>query len=120
MAFDLMEKQYQLGMVLFEGFELLDVFGPLEFFGRFPERFAIRMVAENAGQLASAQGPVVVADTALGDIDKLDILLVPGGRGTRREVDNVALINDLRRIGREADIVGSICTGAGLLARTDR
>ena len=47
-----------------------------------------------------------------------DILLVPGGRGTRREVDNGALIAWLRRHAEACEIVATVCTGAALLART--
>jgi len=47
----------------------------------------------------------------------MDVLLVPGGIGTRREVGNGALMDWLRRRADEAEIVSSVCTGAALLAR---
>jgi len=42
-----MTKRLSLAVVLFEGFELLDVFGPLEMFGLLPEQFEIFLVAES-------------------------------------------------------------------------
>jgi transcriptional regulator GlxA family with amidase domain len=106
-----------LGVVLFPGFELLDVYGPLEAFGHLPEAFRIVQVAEQAGAIASAQGPRVVADAGLADAAKLDWLLVPGGIGTRREVDNPRLLDWLRTRAASAERVTSVCTGAAILAR---
>lgn len=110
-------KPLTVGMVIFEGFELLDVFGPLEFFGRYPEQFSITLLAMQAGPVPSAQGPAAVADAALGDTTAVDILLVPGGKGTRREVGNEAFLAELRRLAATAQWLASVCTGAALLAK---
>jgi putative intracellular protease/amidase len=107
-----------VGALLFPGFELLDVFGPLEMFGALPDDYRLTMLAEKAGPVASHQGPKAVADIALQDATPYDILLVPGGRGTRREVDNRALIAWLHRHAEACEIVATVCTGTALLART--
>lgn len=108
-----------LGVLLFEGFELLDVFGPCEAYGirDLDGAFRIAMVAEKAGPLASAQGPQAVADFGFDDCPRLDLILVPGGIGTRPEVDNATLISWLRARAAEIELVTSVCTGAALLAR---
>jgi len=108
-----------LGVLLFPGFELLDVFGPLEAFGVRPakEHFETVLVAEHTGPVESAQGPKAVAELALDDPRRLDLILVPGGFGTRREVGNERLLDWIRRRAAEAERVLSVCTGAGLLAR---
>lgn len=106
-----------LGVVLFPGFELLDVYGPLEAFGHLPEAFRIVQVAEQAGPVASAPGTRVLADAGFADAPKLDWLLVPGGIGTRREVDNPTLLEWLRTRAATAERVTSVCTGAAVLAR---
>jgi len=67
--------------------------------------------------VASAQGPRVVADNGLDDAPKLDWLLVPGGIGTRREVDNARLLEWLRARAATAERITSVCTGAAVLAR---
>ena len=107
-----------VGTLLFPGFELLDVFGPLEMFGALPDDFVLQMVAETEGPIESRQGPKAVADVTLADARPYDILLVPGGRGTRREVDNPALIDWLKQHAEASGIVATVCTGAALLART--
>jgi len=108
-----------LGVVLFEGFELLDVFGPCEAYGisDLGGAFRIVTVAGKAGPIASAQGPQALAEFGFDDCPRLDLILVPGGIGTRREVDNPALISWLRARADQAELVTSVCTGAALLAR---
>lgn len=109
--------QKTVGVLLFPEFELLDVFGPLEAFGQAKDWFRIVTVAEKSGPVASAQGPRAVADHGFEDCPPLDILLVPGGMGTRREVDNAALVDWIARQARRAETTASVCTGAALLAR---
>lgn len=106
-----------LGVLLFPGFELLDVFGPLEVFGHAAELFRVLTVAEHAGPVASAQGPRAVADHGFDDCPMLHVLLVPGGMGTRREVANARLLGWLAERARSAELITSVCTGAALLAR---
>ena len=110
--------QKTVGVLLFPEFELLDVFGPLEAFGQAKDWFRIVTVAEHPGPVASAQGPRAVADYGFEDAPPIDIILVPGGMGTRREVSNRALVDWLGRRARSAETTTSVCTGTALLART--
>jgi transcriptional regulator GlxA family with amidase domain len=107
----------RVGALFFEGFELLDIFGPLEMFGVLADHFEIVTIGEQRTAIASAQGPRIAVDRAFADCEKLDVLLVPGGIGTRREVDNPRLIAFLVARYPELEYLASICTGAGLLAR---
>lgn len=107
-----------LGMLIFDGFQLLDVFGPLEMFGDLGNELRIVMLAERAGPIASSAGPQVMVDATVASAPKLDILMIPGGGGTRREVSNVALIDAVRSLADATPHVASICTGAAVLART--
>ncbi|HKV56459.1 MAG TPA: DJ-1/PfpI family protein [Candidatus Binataceae bacterium] len=108
-----------LGIVLFDGFELLDVFGPAEAYASRETEgaFTLLMVAQERGAVASAQGPKALAEFSFADCPRLDIMLAPGGIGTRREVENPALLSWLRVRASEAETVTSVCTGAALLAR---
>ncbi|MBM4269480.1 MAG: DJ-1/PfpI family protein [Deltaproteobacteria bacterium] len=106
-----------LGVVLFPRFELLDVFGPLEMLG-YVENLRITLVAESAGPVASTQGPRAVAEHALAEAPRFDVLLVPGGLGTRKEVDNAPLVDWIAARSAAAELVTTVCTGAALLART--
>ena len=106
-----------LGVVLFEGFELLDVFGPLEMFGLAAEHFEIRLITERGGVVASRQGPKSLCDDSFQSAPAIDVLVVPGGIGTRREVNNPVLLNWLKERSEQAELVASVCTGSALLAK---
>ena len=107
----------RLGALLFPGFELLDMFGPLEMFGNMPGMIDIVTVAQKAGPVRSGQGPSVVADYGFAECPPLDLLLVPGGMSTREEVENETLIGWLRTRAPHIGTVMSVCSGSALLAR---
>ena len=113
------ERQRTLGVLLFPGFELLDVFGPLEAFGIRASRgfFDPVLIAERGGPVESAQGPCAIADIDLTYAKSLDMILVPGGFGTRKGVDNLLLTSWIAERSAAAELVMSVCTGAAMLAR---
>lgn len=100
--------------LIFDGFELLDLYGPLEIFGML-DGATISLLAAQDRPIASAQGPRALPDAGLAGT--YDILLVPGGPGTRREVENQVLLDALAQAAGRAGTVASVCTGAALLAR---
>ena len=105
-----------IAVLLFEDFELLDVYGPLEMFGLLPEVFSIHLVAENAEYVKSAQGPRSVIDHTTDSSTAYDMILIPGGPGTRTQVDNQTLINWIKNQSRQAKFIAGVCTGSALLA----
>ena len=110
-------KKRTLGAVLFPGFELLDLCGPLEMFGNLRERLKVLVIAENPGEVASTQGPALKADHGFADCPPLDFLLVPGGWGTRDAIGNPVFMRWLQERGEAAELVMSVCTGSALLAK---
>ena len=105
-----------VGIFLFDGFEPLDVFGPVEVFGVIGKRFKLVLLGPQAGPVRSSSGQQVIPDHAWDDDVALDIVLVPGGLGTRREASNERLLSALRKHARTAELTTSVCTGSGLLA----
>lgn len=108
----------RLGALLYPGFELLDTFGPLEMFGNMPGVVEVVTVAQRKGPVRSNQGPSAVADFGYDDCPPLDLLLIPGGEGTRTELENQATIDWLTRRVPEIATVMTVCSGTALLART--
>jgi transcriptional regulator GlxA family with amidase domain len=109
---------FTVGAMLFPGFELLDVFGPLELLGMLGGQVTLTTLAMTPGAVPSAQGPRAVADGNLADAAAFDLLLVPGGFGTREAVKDDVLIRALRTLAEASRFASSVCTGASLLART--
>lgn len=107
----------KLGILLYEDFELLDVFGPAEMFGSLGEDCEIVMVAETAGPVKSYQGPKCIADTSIDDCPPLDLLLVPGGFGTLPQLENAKVIGWIQERARHASITMSVCSGSAMLAK---
>ncbi len=109
------EAHRRVTVVLFPGFELLDVFGPVGLFGHVPE-IEVEYVANIAGPITSAQGAQVIATRCAADLETVDILLVPGGAGSRTLVEDAEFLDWLNNLGSRARLVASVCTGSALLA----
>ena len=119
-----MERK-RVGIVVFEEIEVLDFCGPFEVFAATrldearrreePSPFEVWLVAENNAPVVTAGGMKVIPDHTFASCPRLDILVVPGGWGTRRELDNPAMLDWLRLRAPEVEILTSVCTGAMLL-----
>jgi len=106
----------EVAVLMFEGFETLDVMGPVELFGMHPDAFHLQFVAENTGNIESAQGQKVVVERKIQLDDNFDIVLVPGGKGTRREIHNKFLLSWITQMATNAELLTSVCSGSALLA----
>lgn len=112
-------KPVTVGFLIFDDVEELDFVGPWEVFGGLfkfsPELGRAVLIAERPGPIACNKGLRVLADHGFDDAPPLDVVLVPGGQGTRREVGNPRLVEWLRKAGAQCRWVTSVCTGALLL-----
>lgn len=110
-----------IGMLLFPEVEELDFVGPYEVFGMLAKHidteWQLVLVAETREPVTCAKDLVVTPTHSFDDCPALDILLVPGGFGTRREVDNERLIAFVQQQGSRCRWVTSVCTGAFILQR---
>ncbi len=119
-----MERK-RLGIVLFENIEVLDFCGPFEVFSvtrlneerrrEEPTPFEVLLVAEENEPVVTTGGMKVIPDHTFKSCPKLDILVVPGGWGTRKELKNPAMLNWLRIRALEVETPTSVCTGSMLL-----
>ena len=106
------------GILLFDDVEELDFAGPWEVFttaARKEQGDRVVTIAPKPGIVRCAKGLRVLADHGFEDAPELDVLLVPGGQGTRREVDNPVVIDWLRKTAARCRFVTSVCTGSLLL-----
>ena len=110
-------KTRTLGAVLYEDFELLDLYGPLEMFGSLGAELRIVTVAEKTGPVASFQRPKTVAEFDFASAPMLDLILLPGGFGTIQQLENPAMLDFLRRRAATAEVTMSVCSGSAILAK---
>jgi putative intracellular protease/amidase len=110
-------KTRTLGAVLYEDFELLDLYGPLEMFGSIGAELRIVTVAEKTGPVASFQRPKTVAEFDFASAPMLDLILLPGGFGTIPQLENPAMLDFLRRRAATAEVTMSVCSGSAILAK---
>jgi transcriptional regulator GlxA family with amidase domain len=111
-----------VAILIFDQVEVLDFAGPFEVFGvagRADDEapFEVFVVAERAGPVTARNGLSINPRYTLAEAPPIDLLIVPGGFGTRREMHNQPLIDWIGARAREAELVISVCTGSLLLAR---
>src|SRR4051794_878402 len=116
-----------VGILVFPDVEVLDFCGPFEVFsvtrldeGRRREEgspYEVVLIAEDVDEVAATGGLKGVPDYTPGDCPPLDVLVVPGGWGTRREMANEALLAWVAERGRSVPTLASVCTGSLLLGK---
>ena len=115
----------RVGILVFPDVEVLDFCGPFEVFSvtrldearrrEEPSPFETLLVTEHEGVVRATGGLRVVPDVTIATCPPLDVLVVPGGWGTRRESTNRVLLDWIGERGRLVETLTSVCTGAMLL-----
>jgi transcriptional regulator GlxA family with amidase domain len=113
----------RVGILVFEQVEVLDFCGPFEVFATTrldvnraePPPYEVLLIAERREIVAASGGLKVMPDHTLEDCPPLDVLIVPGGWGTRREIGNKRLVAWIAETARGVETLASVCTGSLLL-----
>jgi transcriptional regulator GlxA family with amidase domain len=116
-----------VGILIFDKVEVLDVAGPFEVFSatrlnemrRFDDTspFRIVLIAEILNQVSAIGGLRLTPDVTIDGCPELDLLLVPGGLGTRKEVHNARLVKWISSKASKTRLTASVCTGSSLLGK---
>lgn len=123
-------NRVQVGIFVFDGVEVLDFAGPFEVFSRTrllpgiesrrseeTAPFHVFTVAARSDPVTATGGLRVLPDHDFGSDQPIDILVVPGGFGTRALLHEPRVLDWIRRTATKAQRVASVCTGSLLLAR---
>jgi len=108
----------KVAVLLFDDFETLDVFGPVEIFGRLKDHYRVTFLSEPGGLVRNYHGVAIQSEKISEAKSDHDIFLIPGGYGTRREVDNKPFIGQVNDLSQASKFVLTVCTGTAILART--
>jgi len=117
-----MPVQRKVAILIFDDVEVLDFCGPFEVFSVTGKRdgsdpFDVFTIAAKPGPVLARNGLSVNPRYTLGDCPQPDILVVPGGFGTRKEMHNSILIDWIKTTSVKAELIVSVCTGSLLLAK---
>ena len=114
-----------VGIVLFDNVEVLDFCGPFEVFSSArlneekrreePSPFEVLLIAEREAPVIASGGMKVIPGYTFESCPRLDILVVPGGWGTRKELNNPVMLDWLRERNLQVETLTSVCTGSMLL-----
>jgi transcriptional regulator GlxA family with amidase domain len=117
----------RVGILVFPDVEVLDFCGPFEVFSvtrlneelrrEEPSPFEVLIVAEHPGPVVTTGGMKVTPDPTIDACPPLDILVVPGGWGTRAEVKNARLLAWIKDRAAHVETLTSVCTGSMLLGQ---
>jgi len=115
----------RVGILIFPAVEVLDFAGPYEVFSvtrlnealRREEKspFEVLVVAETAEPVVATGGLRVIPDVTIDTCPRLDILVVPGGWGTRAEIKNERMLQWISTRAQEVETLTSVCTGSMML-----
>jgi transcriptional regulator GlxA family with amidase domain len=110
----------RIAIAVFEGAEELDFVGPWEVLTAwrllYPDDVEVFLVGENSGLVTCAKGMRVLADTTWDELGELDVLVYPGGRGTRAQLGDEKVRERLRALKEHGTLMTSVCTGALVFA----
>jgi transcriptional regulator GlxA family with amidase domain len=120
-------KRKRVGILVFPNVEVLDFCGPFEVFSvtRLDEErrreesspFEVLLVSEGAAPVVATGGLRVIPDATLDTCPPFDVLVVPGGWGTRKEIGNQRVLTSIGERAKEVETLTSVCTGAMLLGQ---
>lgn len=122
-------EMMNVGILIFNEVEVLDFCGPFEVFSvaslvaatimktREQAPFGVFTIAEKPGIIRARGNLLVQPHFTITDHPPLDLLVVPGGQGTRQEVNNPVLIDWITKVTKETRLNSSVCTGSFLLGK---
>ena len=114
-----------IGLLLFDGAEELDFVGPFEVFTMTSEvadhrklesRNEVVLISETGADITGAKGMRIGIDRAMAEAPALDVICIPGGRGTRPLIKNRSVLDWVAATAKRCTWVTSVCTGAFVLA----
>lgn len=103
-------------ILLFDDFETLDAFGPAEVIGQLPKHYKLKYFSIDGGIVTSSHN-LRIDTLSLRNSSTNSILLIPGGIGTRRLVQDANFLQEIRKAAMESAYVLTVCTGSAILAK---
>lgn len=113
--------------MIFNDVEVLDVAGPFEVFSmtrldenkryETPSPFQVVLLSETKTPVIAIGGLKLIPNFTFDDCPNLDLFIIPGGWGTRREVNNLVLLQKISKLSIKSTLTASVCTGSSLIGK---
>lgn len=121
------QRTQRVVMYGYDDAQILDIAGPLEIFARCSRwlvdhhfsaipTYEVELVADQAGPVRCSSGLLLHAQRAFSEVDHADIVLISGGIGYHKALNNPVLLTWLRHQAKQVTRLGSICSGSLILA----
>ena len=113
----------QLGILIFDDVEVLDFAGPFEVFSVANQLsgykiLEVHTVASNKDGIRAKNGLQVLPDKSLDQLDRLDYLVLPGGDGSKKVIQNQPLMTTLQSLVSQTEWTMSVCSGSRILGKS--
>ncbi len=106
-----------INVILYDDFTILDALGSVEVLHRLDQFYKVGFYSLY-GDKIKTNPDLGIMTKPISEIRSFDVLLIPGGFGTRKLVDDVEFITNLRALVEKSEVVLAVCTGSALLAKT--
>lgn len=115
-----------IGIFIFNDVEELDFVGPYEVFTMIntvlehqgkPDAVKVSLISKDGNDITGKKGMRVGAHAAMTDIDALDVVCIPGGMGSRDQIEDDNVVDWVKTIAPACEWVTSVCTGSFILAK---
>jgi putative intracellular protease/amidase len=110
-----MAEKFRIVFILYPRLTQLDFTGPYEVLARMPNAEVI-IASKDGGELKTEMGLTFANLRALADVDRADMIMIPGGPGQTEAMQDQAFMAEVKRLGESAQYVTSVCTGSLILA----
>ncbi|MGR9087998.1 MAG: DJ-1/PfpI family protein [Gammaproteobacteria bacterium] len=103
-----------IGIYVYDGMESLDALGPFQVFNS--AGLNSFLIAKNKGSITMSNGLEILVDKSIDEVEKLDVLLIPGGaHASARQTQDADLLDWIQKIDQTSIYTASVCTGAWIL-----
>ena len=110
-----MAEKFLIVFILYPRLTQLDFTGPYEVLARMPNAEVI-IASKDGGELKTEMGLTFANLRALADVERADMIMIPGGPGQTEAMQDQAFMAEVKRLGESAHYVTSVCTGSLILA----
>lgn len=111
-----MSEDFTIGFLIYPGLTALDFVGPAQILSQAPG-MSVEVIWKTRDPVMTDSGYEILPTKSFGEVEKLDMIIIPGGTGQQGIMDDQAVLKFVKQMGEQAQYIGSVCSGSLLLAK---